>query len=278
MTSEAPAPAALVPVRMSSEAPEAVALTDGAAASAAAVVPQLASNDHAAEPAFHNGDGATAMRPEPRVTTEARDALPVAVAPVGPAPGREAALPSPAARRRHGEDLIGELFETLHDLHFMVDVVSGAEFVLRVLHETLPTEAALVHIFDMNRRQFVVVRAAGPAASGALMFATPDKDSFFSQLMRRSAALAVDGGGNDQDAVRGGRWQAAGLDAVRAVLCGPVKLGGRYLGVVEVANPPGDEPFTAAETNALDYICKQLAEFLANRPIVIEPDLVLKRS
>lgn len=56
---------------------------------------------------------------------------------------------------------------------------------------------------------------------------------------------------------------------------GAVQLGGRYLGAVELLNPPGGEPFTENEANALDYICEQLAEFLASRPIVLDRDVVV---
>ncbi|MEO7034662.1 MAG: hypothetical protein ABI548_12205 [Polyangiaceae bacterium] len=56
-------------------------------------------------------------------------------------------------------------------------------------------------------------------------------------------------------------------------LCGPVKQGGRYLGLTELVNPVGDTPFHQSELNALDYICEQFAEFLSNKPIVLSADV-----
>ena len=56
-----------------------------------------------------------------------------------------------------------------------------------------------------------------------------------------------------------------------------MRQGGRYLGLLEVVNPLGDAPFHQTEQNAIDYVCEQFAEFLANRPIVLEADVILRR-
>jgi hypothetical protein len=61
-------------------------------------------------------------------------------------------------------------------------------------------------------------------------------------------------------------------------LFGAVQLGGRYLGAIELANPVGGSPYSEHEAHALDYICEQLAEFLVNRPIILDPDVVLPKS
>ena len=61
-------------------------------------------------------------------------------------------------------------------------------------------------------------------------------------------------------------------------LCGPVKEGGRYLGMIELANPVGDTPFHDGEVNAIDYICEQFADFVASRPIVLDDDAVIPRT
>jgi GAF domain-containing protein len=74
----------------------------------------------------------------------------------------------------------------------------------------------------------------------------------------------------------GPRWQAVGV-APKAALCGAVRQGGRYLGLIELVNPAGDTPFHSSELNALDYICEQFAEFLSNRPIIVAADVILAR-
>lgn len=180
------------------------------------------------------------------------------------------------ARRRAGEDLISELFEIMHDLHFMRDVAAGAEFVLAVLDEVLPCEGALVHVFDIDTSHFVIVRAKGPHAANILLQRMPDQDPMVRSVMRASRATHVKDVSNTPKFL-GPRWPALGVQP-RSALCGPVKQGGRYLGLIELVNPLGDTPFHQSELNALDYICQQFAEFLSNKPIVLTADVVLAKS
>jgi hypothetical protein len=179
-------------------------------------------------------------------------------------------------RRRAGEDLISELFEVMHDLHFMRDVAGGAEFVLSVLNEVLPCEGVLIHVFDINTNHFVVVRAKGPNAKGALLQRMPDQDPLPLSVMRSAQAVSVKDAATDAR-FSGPRWQLVGV-APKVALCGAVRQGGRYLGLIELVNPAGDAPFHLSELNALDYICEQFAEFLSNRPIILAADVVLPRN
>ena len=179
-------------------------------------------------------------------------------------------------RRRAGEDLIGELFEVMHDLHFMRDVAAGAEFVLSVLNEVLPCEGVLVHVFDINTNHFVVVRAKGPNSKAVLLQRMPDQDPLALSVMRSAQAVSVKDAENDAR-FAGPRWPTLGV-VPKAALCGAVRQGGRYLGMIELANPAGDAPFHLSELNALDYICEQFAEFLSNRPIIVAADVILPRT
>jgi hypothetical protein len=176
-------------------------------------------------------------------------------------------------RHRADEDLISELFETMHSLRFMPDLISGADFVLKVLQAALPCELTIVHIFDINNRQFVVVRAHGPGSDKLLLHRTSDQDSLLDGVLRRRRAFRVDEATEDSR-YRAGRW---GLTPVRvaSALCGAVQEHGRYLGAIELVNPPGGGAFYDSELNALDYICEQFADFVASRPIIVDPDIVL---
>lgn len=166
-------------------------------------------------------------------------------------------------------DLIGDLFERLHELHFQADMLEGADFVLGVIADVFPCAGVLLHVFDIDQREFVIVRAVGPNASSLLMHKTVGGDPFFHALMKRHRSLALNPVPEPQDKLRE-RWEELGLEP-SSVLCGPVVNGGRHLGVIELANPEG-EPFNAKKAKALDYVCGQFAEFLAQRPIVIEGD------
>ncbi len=178
-------------------------------------------------------------------------------------------------RRAAGEDLISELFDFMHELHFQRDFAAGAEFVLSVLNEMLPCEGVLIHVFDINTGHFVVVRAKGPNASAVLLQRLPDQDPFVKAVMRSPQSVSVPNAAQDAR-FQGVRWQTVGV-VPKAALAGAVQQGGRYLGLIELVNPLGDAPFHAAELNALDYICAQFAEFLSKKPLVLAADVVLAR-
>jgi GAF domain-containing protein len=177
-------------------------------------------------------------------------------------------------RRRAGEDLISELFEIMHELHFARDIATGAEFVAGVLSDVIPSDVLLIQVFDINTRKFVVVRARGVGSDKALLHSTPDNDPKIVEIMRRDQVRAFRPNGEDN--FKAGRWGYI-QDEISEVLVGPVRQGGRYLGLIELANPLGGDPFHQTEINALDYICSQFADFVASRPIVLDADVILGR-
>ena len=208
----------------------------------------------------------------------AAPSVPAPVAAVKPSSAPPSSKPTPVPpsgaprRRAKGEDLIGDLFERMHELAFMADMVSGAEFVLRVLRELIPCEGIVIHVFDLGKREFVVVRAHGPNARAALLHRTPGDEPLVRSIMARRGATILDGAPNRPPA--SSSLTKLGIEP-RAVLCGAARLGGRYLGLIELANPQGGQPFHDGEANALDYVCEQFAEFVASRPVVLDADVVV---
>jgi hypothetical protein len=176
-------------------------------------------------------------------------------------------------RRAASEDLIGDLFERMHELAFMADLISGAEFIVQVLGELIPCEAVAVHVYDLGKREFVVVRAHGPKARDVLLHRTADAEPLIRDIMSRRSATILDGAPANPPPASSS-LSKLGIQP-RAVLYGAARLGGRYLGLIELANPHGSEPFHANEANALDYVCEQFAEFVASRPIVLDADVVI---
>ena len=61
----------------------------------------------------------------------------------------------------------------------------------------------------------------------------------------------------------------------KSVLCAPVQVSGRYLGLIELANPVDGQPYTDGDGHALSYIGEQFAEFVAAQGVVIDPDAIL---
>lgn len=265
-----PAPQEPAPIETAAAVVEAAPIADAAPAP----VPV-----EAAVPAPAASFPAAPAEPAPVAAAPAEaPAAPAAAEPVrGKTPSRPGSSPGITSRKKRvSEDLIGELFEQMHQLHFMPDMVAGAEYVLGVILRVMPSEGILIHVFDINTRQFVVVRASGPNARGVLLHRTPDTFKLFRDVFRRSSAAVVADASADAN-FHGGRWERLGV-TVKSALCGAVKQGGRYLGVIELANAAGGAPFQVSEVNALDYICGQFADFVASKPLVIDDDAVLPRT
>ena len=218
-----------------------------------------------------------AQASEPARSAPVSTPEPVSVRRSDPVSGRRSDPPSRRSdpsllphRRAPGEDLIGELFERMHELAFMADIPSGADYVLNVIFDVVPCEAMLVHVFDLGRREFVVVRAHGPSMRSALLFRTPDTDPLVADVMRQRSVLT-----NGASPRHSGAFERLGIQA-KQILSGAARQGGRYLGIIEIANPVGGAPFTDAEKNALEYVCEQFADFVASRPLVLDEELVLR--
>jgi hypothetical protein len=164
----------------------------------------------------------------------------------------------------------------MHQLHFMPDLIAGAEYVMGVLASVMPSEGLVVHVFDINTRNFVVVRAVGPHSNEVLLHKTPDTFAHFREAFRRGRALAFSPEAGDERVQRE-LWDRLGVE-IQAGLCGAVQQAGRYLGIIELANPAGGPPFHVGELNALDYICEQFADFIAQKPIILDADAVIPRQ
>ncbi len=176
--------------------------------------------------------------------------------------------PAAPQKRLTGDDLLAELFEAFGDLHFVRDSLEGAEFVLHLTLEKLPSEVGLVSLFDMNTREFVVVRQSGGPRS-ALCARQPEKAALAISAMRRRHALVVsdaEGAARAMD----DRWRAIGIE-IHSLVCAPIELSGRYLGLIELANPVDGHAFNEGDGNALTYIGQQFAEFVASRGVIVDP-------
>ena len=208
---------------------------------------------------------------------EARPAsIPPAVIP-SPSTPPPSIAPGSAKPRSSGDDLIAELFESMSDIAFLSDSLDGAEFALRVTLEALPSELAIVSFFSLDSREFVAVRVAGTAAQPAIVEAvllkrSPEKSPVSHRAMRSNQAVVLDAA-SAAALADDPRWAQSKLQ-LQSVMCAPVALGGRYLGLIEVANPLDGEPFTNADGNALTYIGQQLAEFLGQRDTTIDAERV----
>ena len=174
-----------------------------------------------------------------------------------------------------GEDLITDLFEDVAELHYLNDALEGAEFVLNLALEKLPCEAGLVSLYDIDKREYVVVRQAGGDKS-AVLLRVPEKAPVPRKAMRSTQAVVLPKV-KDGDLGSDRRWNEMGVEP-RSLICAPVEKAGRYLGLLELANPHDGKAFNAGDGNAMSYIGQAFGEFLAERGVMLDPDAVVAQA
>jgi GAF domain-containing protein len=209
--------------------------------------------------------------------------VPVALPPAVPAAPQlspeeraRALKPRPAptgGARLEGDELLTDLFEAMAELHFLGDAIEGADFVLAQAMAKLPCEVGLVSLFDMANREYVVVRQIGGKRSG-LLLRLAQHGKLAQSAMRYSRAVVVVDASRQRDQVDR-RWREIGV-TLRSLVCAPVELDGRYLGLIELGNPIDGRPFRETDGHALTYMGRQFAEFVADRGVVTDPERVLE--
>ena len=117
-----------------------------------------------------------------------------------------------------------------------------------------------MHFYDIDAREFVVVRAVGAGAAKVMQIRTNEKEPLIAEAMRKRRAVVIDDAAGDPRA-QNGRWALIG-DPPRSLVCAPVEHGGRFLGLLELSNPLDGRPFSEGDGHALTYIGEQFAEFL----------------
>jgi hypothetical protein len=179
--------------------------------------------------------------------------------------------PGPPGARTRGEDLIADLFEAMHDLHFLRDAIEGGDFCLTLAMEKLPSQAGIVHLYDIDRREFLVTNTRGAGSNQLLLRRHPENDAMLAAAMRNRRALVLADAAQSEAATV---ERYAALGGARSLIVAPVMQAGRFLGALELLNPLDGQPFTDAEGNALSYIAEQLAEFVGERGIVTDADRI----
>jgi putative methionine-R-sulfoxide reductase with GAF domain len=181
--------------------------------------------------------------------------------------------PRMTAGRSAGDDLITDLFEAMHELHFLSNALEGADFCLALTLEKLPSRAAFVHFYDVNKREFVLASARGKGANALLLDRHSESDPMLLAAMKKRRAVVVpDASGSDAESL--GRFAA--IAGVRSLIVAPVMQAGRWLGAIEVLNPLDGAPFTDGDGEALSYIGEQFAEFLSSRGVILDAEQIAR--
>lgn len=193
------------------------------------------------------------------------------------APSRSGEYPIPEAADLEGaspssqrvvaeEELVGALFERMHELLDAGTIGEGATFVRDIIAKYIPCEGALIHVFDAETREFVLVRAIGPNGGEVIGRRTKSDGSHLDAALRSESTLEL----RPADAPSSAElWRAVGVDAA-ITLCSPVHRDGRQLGAIDVARSDAHAKFSEAERHALEYICEMFADFALARPLVAD--------
>ena len=176
----------------------------------------------------------------------------------------------------HEDDLIAELFDAMHELHFLSDAIEAGDFCLRICLEKLGCESAVVHIYQSDTREFVVTNARGGTANRLLLRRFAESDAALASVMsqRRPVVLEAAANGDDQSE----RERCVARDGWRRVLLAPVMPVGRFLGAIELFNTVHGGPFSQSDSNALAYIAQHFADFIATHGVVTSQDRIRGRS
>ena len=261
------APAAPPPV--AAAPPAAAPIPSPYAAPPAPEIPDLVPPAGASAPAVVAAQPAAAPVPAaPKLVIVPEPVTPLPVV----APQPRASAPSSPAVRLSGVELIADLFECMHDLHFLPDALAGADFVLSLMLDKLPSAVALVHFYDIDAREFVVVRAVGAGAAKVMQIRTNEKEPLIAEAMHKRRAVVLDDAAGDPRA-QNGRWALIG-EPPRSLVCAPVEEGGRFLGLLELSNPLDGKPFQEGDGHAITYIGEQFAEFLAERGVILDAERI----
>jgi hypothetical protein len=266
-------PPASAPSSPYSVVPAPKAVWTSAAAMPAAVAPTPA-NAVPAGPAVAPtpANAVPAVAPTPAVAAPSR---PVAANVQPVLPVVPVSQPSRPVVRLKGDDLIADLFEAMHDLHFAADSLVAAEFVLNLALEKMPSRVALVHFFDIDAREFVVVRAKGRSAENVMGHRTPERDPVIVEAMRKAQAVIVNQAPTEQR-LRAERFAKLGYEC-RSLIAGPVEQGGRFLGLLELCNPRDGGVYSEGDGHALTYLGEQFAGYLAERGVILDPERIRSR-
>jgi len=189
--------------------------------------------------------------------------------PSSPGMGGAGQVRTPSGRfvrgRVSGDELITALFESMHDLHFLRDALDGGQFCLALATEVLPSRAALIHFFDIEKREWVVACVRGKDSRKLLTSRTPGDDELLGAAAKRRRAIVIPDATAKASASRYVLFGGG-----RSLIIAPVMQAGRALGAIEIINPLDNMPFIEDEGNAMTYIAEQYAEYLGSRGIVLD--------
>jgi len=148
----------------------------------------------------------------------------------------------------------------------VLSIGAGADYVIGALTEHIRCDGVLLHVFDARSDELVVARAVGPDARAVLTRRTRPGGSYLKEVLQSSTPLEL---GPGEVAHSPGVWPALGVSPCY-VIAGAMQRGSEPLGLIELCRSVDKGPFSQGHSTALEYVCEQFAEFVADRPIDLE--------
>jgi GAF domain-containing protein len=173
------------------------------------------------------------------------------------------------------DDLIADLFDAMHELHFLPDAIEAGDFCLGICMEKLSCEAGVVHVYQTDRREFVVTNVRGASAGRLLLRRYADTDTPLASVMSQRRPVVLEAPAAADDRAETERCiPSAGM---RRILMAPVMPAGRFLGAIELFNTMHGGPFTRSDVNALAYIAQHFADFITTHGVVTSQERIRGR-
>ena len=152
-----------------------------------------------------------------------------------------------------------EFAESWVELRSLSTVAEGASFVVGLAQKKMRCTMGIVHTYDADPHEFVLVHAVGPNPSKAIGLRTPDSDPVFAEAVRRSVPMIVEG--NDPRVCEG-RWVVLEGLPMSIMLCSVVH-GGQLVAMMEVAHSNADSSFDESDVAVMAAIAKEFGAFVA---------------
>jgi GAF domain-containing protein len=155
-------------------------------------------------------------------------------------------------------------------MDFCKDSLEASAYTLTLAMDKLASAVGMAHLYDIDRREFVVVFARGPGAMAVRGLRTSDADPLAAEAMRTPGAVMLRDG--DDPRAGGRRWEllrAVAEAPIVSIACARVAQAGRFLGMIELANLEGGGAFAEGDEHALAYMAERFTEYVAAHGVVL---------
>jgi hypothetical protein len=178
-------------------------------------------------------------------------------------------VPPPRPSMSSNVDLIGSIFDSVHDVHFAPTVIDGADLLCDIAFRNIPCAAAVIFFHDINNAGWILASGSGEGAATVFGDRLPATDALLARMTQRRGAVRVSGEACTH-VLHLGR-------APKHALVAPASVGGRVYGAIELVDPPSGQPFTESQEHALAYLAEQFAAFAAARGLLVREDDIRAR-